>query len=273
MGQRHAAAIVTASVAFVFAVDACGVLGTSDSSALTCSDDPTHGSNQWIDNTKGKGAKEVFRDQKVSELADAAKKSDTARMRTLLRSGVNPNSQGGGGVTLLDWALRRQSRSAFDLLLGAGANPAVVDSSGDNVVRWAAMAGDTTYLALLLAHHVDPNVGTNRDGSPALVDALIAGCDRQVRMLVGAKGIDLNRADIVGNNALITAALINDFRHVLDLLKAGADPLARNKRGATFQLYLGMTPEKVLSKDAKDGLTAIRAWLTAHDVAIEQRPS
>lgn len=274
MSNRRSAAIIAVTLAFIFTANACGLLGASDAtSALTCSDDPTHGPNHWIDDTEGKSAREVFRDPRAIELADAARKSDTARMRTLLRGGANLNSQGARGVTQLDWAIRRQSRAAFDFLLGAGANPAVLDSNGDNVVRWASRADDTTYLAILLAHHVDPNVGTTSDGSPPLVEALMAGCDRQMRMLIAAKGIDLNHANIVGDNALITAAMTNDFRNVLALLKDGADPLARNKQGVTFQRYLGTTPENVLSKDGKDELAAIRAWLTAHGVAIEKRSS
>lgn len=271
--NRRSAAIMAVTLALVLTANACGLLGASEAtSGLTCSDDPTHGPNHWIDKTEGKSAKEVFVDPKASELADAARKSDTARMRTLLRGGANPNSQGARGVTQLDWAIRRQSRPAFDFLLGAGANPAALDSNGDNVVRWASRADDTTYLAILLAHHVDPNVETASDSSPPLVEALMAACDRQMRMLIGAKGIDLNRANIVGDNVLITAAMINDFQNVLMLLKAGADPLHRNKRGETFQRYLGMTPEKVMSKEGKDRLAEIRAWLTAHGVAIEKPP-
>jgi ankyrin repeat protein len=274
LSRGRASAIVFASMALVFATDACGVLSASDAtSGLTCSDDPTHGPNRWIDQTEGKSAKEVFSDPKASELADAARKSDTARMRTLLRGGANPNSQGARGITQLDWAIRRQSRAAFDFLLGAGANPALMDSYGDNVVRWASRADDTTYLAILLAHHVDPNIATDSSGSPPITQALMANCDRQMRMLMRAKGIDLNRADVVGDNVLITAAMTNDFKNVLVLLKAGADPLARNKRGDSFQLYLGMTPVKVMSQEGKNRLAEIRAWLTAHGVAIEKGSS
>jgi len=257
-------------MALIVTANACGVLGASDAtSGLTCSDDPTHGPNNWIDKTEGKSAKEVFSDPKASELADAARKSDTARMRTLVRDGANLNSQGARGVTQLDWAIRRQSRAAFDFLLGAGANPAVFDSNGDNVVRWASRADDTTYLAILLAHHVDPNTATQNDSSVPITEALMAGCDRQMRMLMRAKGIDLNRANVVGDNVLFTAAQTNDFKNVLLLLKAGADPRARNKRGETFQRYLGVTPKKVMSQEGKNRLAEIRAWLTAHGVPIE----
>jgi ankyrin repeat protein len=258
-------------MAFVFAMEGCGVLGASESaSGLTCSDDPTHGPNNWIDKTEKMSAKDVFSDPKASDLADAAKKGDTARMRTLVRAGANVNSQGMRGLTQLDWAIRRQSRAAFDFLLGAGANPALMDTYGDNVVRWASRADDTTYLAILLAHHVDPNIATDSSGSPPITQALMADCDRQMRMLMRAKGIDLNHADIVGDVVLITAASTNDFKNVLLLLKAGADPLARNKRGDSFQRYLGITPKNVMSQAGKNGLAEIRAWLTAHNVPIEE---
>ena len=273
--------LVAPAALIALGLAACGGNGASDangfaqsrSSASTCSDDPSHGAIEWIDYTKGKSAKELFRDPKVAALAVAAKRGDTTRMRALMNDGVDLNIQGVHGLTLLDWALRRGSRSAFDVLLAAGANSTAADSDGKTVVHDAAIADDTTYLAALLAHQADPNVGARDDGSTPLMAALMASCDRQFRMLVATKGVDLNRVDALGQTALLTAAQINAFARVLDLLEAGADPLARGRNGATFQKYLNMTPEHILSKESLERLTAIRAWLSEHQVPIEPRTS
>ncbi len=265
----------TLSVLCVVALGACGITGGASSQRGTssCSDDPLV-ENHWIDRTEGKSARDVFADPKAAALADAAKQGDTTRMRAIVRSGANVNAQGADGLTLLDWSIRRDNTTAFDFLLGAGTSPTIADKYGDNVIRWAARDDDTTFLVILLRHHVDPNTATSSDGGPPLIDALMADCDKEVRMLVAAKGIDLDRPDsIARDNALIAAAMINDFRRVLYLLKAGANPLYRNKRGDTFQTYLGMTPANVISKAGKDELAGIRAWLTEHHVPVEKGSS
>ncbi|MGH7647240.1 MAG: ankyrin repeat domain-containing protein [Gemmatimonadaceae bacterium] len=250
---------------------ACSALAHADRTGprLTCSDDPSESPNAWIDPTKGKSASDVFPDPKAAALAKAVAKGDTTQMLALLRGGANPNATGMGGSTLLEWALRRDSRRGFDILLDAGAKPTIFDNDDDNAVRLAAIANDSAYLALLLAHHLDPNVATRSDSTPPLSAALLPRCDKQIRMLLAAKGIDLERADIVGDTPLIVATTYNDFHHVLFLLEAGANPRAHDTHGHTFQVFLNMTPVGVRSKETKASIAEIDAWLTAHHVALE----
>ena len=66
--------------------------------------------------------------------------------------------------------------------------------------------------------------------------------------------------------------MTNKFDEQLDLLKAGADPLARNNTGNTFQRYLNMTPERGLSAQGKAEIATIHGWLNDHHVPIEARP-
>ncbi|HEY7896000.1 MAG TPA: ankyrin repeat domain-containing protein [Gemmatimonadaceae bacterium] len=56
-------------------------------------------------------------------------------MRAIVRGGANVNAQCADGLTLLDWAIRRDNTTAFDFLLGAGASPTIFDKYGDNVIR------------------------------------------------------------------------------------------------------------------------------------------
>jgi hypothetical protein len=268
---RHAP-IVLASIAALIGISACGAVGRSGVTGrgLTCTDDPSEPPNAWIDPTSGKSASEVFPDSKAAALADAVRKSDSTKIRELLRDGANPNATGMRGYTLLSWALRRDSRIGFDMLLSAGANPRIFDADDDNVVREAAIANDSSYLAMLLAHHMDPNVPTRGDSEPPISAALLPRCDRQIRMLIAAKGVDLNRPNRVRDTPLIVAASYNDFRHILVLLNAGADPRARNKLGSTFQKFMNMSPVASRSKEAKASIAEIDAWLTAHGVPLEK---
>jgi hypothetical protein len=97
-----------------------------------------------------------------------------------------------------------------------------------------------------------------------------------MRALIAA-GANLEVAESNGDTALIIAAESNSFDQVIELLHAGANPLAGHKiRGrpdTTFQGFLNMTPENVMSAEGKRKKAEIRAWLVAHNVAVEQAPS
>jgi uncharacterized protein len=69
--------------------------------------------------------------------------------------------------------------------------------------------------------------------------------------------------DRVADTPLHVAAKINAFARVLDLLEAGADPRATNKRGTTFLTYLDMTPTDILHDEARQR-EAIHAWVREH---------
>jgi uncharacterized protein len=239
------------------------------STSQSCSTDPDHGPNGWIDPTNGRRAAEVFPDSKAATLADAVKRDDIEKIKRLLDEGSDASASGEGGVTILDWALRREKADAFNVLLQSGADPTKPGLQGRSTIHDAAIADDSAYLSMLVARHADINVKT-QDGETPLVLALMSGCDKQFHMLIAA-GADVNLANSVGNTALHTAAMTNKFNDQLDLLKAGADPLARNNTGNTFQRYLHMTPESVLSVQAKAQIASIHQWLNDHHIPIEAR--
>jgi hypothetical protein len=124
----------------------------------------------------------------------------------------------------------------------------------------AALANDPAYMEVLLAYGADPNLPNTVTGHTPLMSALMGSRDSQFSALL-AGGANPNLADHFGNTSLHQAAKINDFRHVLDLLEAGADPAARNRRGGTFQAYLYGTPERILSADGRRGREAIAEGL------------
>lgn len=242
----------------------------SITASQSCSTDPDRGPNGWIDPTESKRGAEVFNDPNAATLADAVKRNDIVQVKTLLREGSNPNATGEGGVTILDWALRRERTEAFDALLQAGADPTKKGLQTRSAVHDAAIADDTTFLKMLVARHADINVKT-ADGETPLDLAIMARCDKQFHLLIAA-GADLHLSDTVGNTALHRAAMIDDLKSELDLLKAGADPLARNGRGDTFQRFLNMMPQGNLTNQARIEIANIHSWLIEHNVPIEERP-
>jgi uncharacterized protein len=217
-------------------------------------------------------AKQIFPEPKAAALAEAAAAGDRALIRKLVEAGADPNARGDKGVYMVQWALLNKSKAGVDALLEAGADPARADNEGKTVVHYAALANDPAYLDILLAHHADPNTRNAVDSTTPIMSALMGSRDVQFHKLLAA-GADPNRADRFGNTALHVAARINAGQRVLELLQAGADPLARNRQGVTFQRYFTMTPASVASEDFLRQRRAVDEWLRRHNVPVEEPSS
>lgn len=210
----------------------------------------------------------IFSNAAVADLAQAAADGDTSRIRQLTAQGVNVDTHGDNDVTPLAWAMLNKNPKGFEALLDAGADPAEPAVNGDPVILMAAMANDPAYIKILLAHHVDPSKPRGRSARTPLIAAVLNGnTDAPFKMLLAA-GADPNQTDRTGDTALHVAATTGKYPQVLALLEAGANPRAMNAQHKTFQAYLHMTPEHLLTPAAKQQLEAIDAWLRAHGVPI-----
>jgi uncharacterized protein len=217
--------------------------------------------------TRAVTAREVFAEPRVAELAQAIADGDAARARSLA-TGVDLSTRGDKHVTLLQWALLNRSLAGMKVLLDAGADPAQAGMDGDTIVHMAAMANDASYLAELLSHGVNPNVLNSESGASPLRSALMGERDVQFHALLAA-GADPDLADRLGNTPLHVAGQINEPARALDLLNAGADPMARNAQGVTFQRYLFMTRAALLNAETRRSREAVEAWLTSHNIPLE----
>lgn len=213
----------------------------------------------------------VFADGGAAQLAEAAAAGDAARVSALVKAGANPSAIGDKETSLLQWAMLNKSKAGVDALISAGADVGHADDNGDTIMHYASKAADPGYLDLLLAHKVDPNMANTVTGATPLMSALMGERHVQFQKLLAA-GANPNIADRMGNTSLHVAAKINEYQHTLDLLKAGADPMIRNKQGATFQRYLYMTPTELLTEDARHQLEAVMTWLRDHNMPIEGAP-
>lgn len=174
------------------------------------------------------------------------------------------------GRVLLYQAIRnRQSLRRFEELLAGGADPLQADGDGDTAVHYAAAAREPGYLRMLLAHGVRPDTPNKITGRTPLVSAMMNERDRQFDMLLAANA-DPGHLDHMGNTPLHIAAQINDPGRVLALLKAGAPPHARNRQGQTFQRYLFMISDRLLSGEARQARHDVAAWLQSNGIALER---
>jgi len=213
---------------------------------------------------------QVFVDANAAQVADAISANDAASVRRLLEAGANSNAVGEKGTSLLRWAIVKNSSASFEALLSGGADPAWSDVSGATVVHEAARNEDTTYLKMLLAHRIRPDIANPISGETPLMVAISNHVEVEFQALLAA-GANPNLADRMGNTPLHVAGEVNASSLALELLQAGADPRAVNRQGVTFVRYLDMTPDNVLTDDARSQREAVHTWLSVHQVAAEGR--
>jgi ankyrin repeat protein len=178
---------------------------------------------------------------------------------------ADPNAVDERGTPLLQQAMLRQRRTEFRRLLKAGADPTRGNRDGQTALHLAAMARTPGWMEALLEHGVSVDVPNTRTGATPLYDALRAASDDNIDFLLRA-GASLEVKDIEGVTPLHMAARVKNASAVLKFLEAGADPLAKDRLGATFQDYLYKGDPALLHGGARRTYAKIAEWLHEHDI-------
>jgi ankyrin repeat protein len=202
---------------------------------------------------EGIRAKRYFMDEQLADLAAAAAAGRTAKMQKLLDQGVDINARGEGGMTVLCWALLRNSKPGFLFLLEHGANPNVEGDGpnlmgvpGFSVMTYAAMNEDIWWLQTVLQHGGNPNFVSSVERATPIFPAINAGLPvspriEHVRLLIKA-GANLEARNYSGDTPALYAAYTHDYQVVYELLKAGADPKSRDEVGMTIASLIQRYP-------------------------------
>jgi ankyrin repeat protein len=171
----------------------------------------------------------------------AAAKGDVAEIERLVAAGERINIQDSNSRTPLHVAAYRKHHAAARALLRLGANANALDAQRYDILTIAAVHNDIDMLNIALEGGANPrNVTTYTDGT-ALSAAAHLGHVEVVRILIAHKA-PLDHVNGRGWTALHEAVVLgnggpNHVATVEALVKAGADPDIKDRRGATPLIY------------------------------------
>lgn len=166
-------------------------------------------------------------------LVQAIRDGDLGKAREIVKSGAKLNIQDQCGAIPLHETIR-WSYTDFALeLLSAGADPKFPDGGAEALIGTAFMC-NPKLASKLLKHGIPVNAAT-KTGETALMEAPSQRCEGAMVQLLLDAGANPNAKTKNGLNPLLAAAMTGDAIGAEKLLKAGADPKARDDRGHTAE--------------------------------------
>lgn len=207
-------------------------------------------------------------------LIDATMGGDVAKVKTLLRSGANPNISNASGVTPLMFAAMQPSRNGqratcnlglVSLLLQQGANVKAAAKNGFTALIGAATTPNLECVQTLLKAGSDVKAKTSQ-GHTALLEAAMHGEVKIVVSLIQA-GAELDGTDQNGRTALLNAvsnsvpgsSSMSPFETIaIVLLQAGANPNISDRNG-----------QSPLTLAAANGATVVVYPLLEHHANVD----
>lgn len=137
------------------------------------------------------------------------------------------------------------------------------------MLHTAAMPRDLRFQSTLLETGVDPDLPHAVTQQAPLMQATGLRSDDNFHLLLDA-GANVRPADRNRTTALHLAAMVNAGGQVLTLLEQGADPLAEDRVGATFQNYFWTTDADIMHDQAVRERRKVADWLTARDIPVHE---
>jgi ankyrin repeat protein len=210
-------------------------------------------------------------------LIEAAKRSDVAAVRTLVKQGMDVNARAGDGATALHWAAYRDQAELVQLLIRSKAAVNATNDLGVTPLWVATSSRGTATVEALLSAGAKPNLVPPTGESPLMIAARTGNLEA-IKLLV-AHGADLNAKEAArGQDALMWAISDHQPQAARLLIEAGADLGARtaaakhfvqlccseyngDTRGTAWVDYGGFTPLLFAAREGE--LESARYLLTA----------
>jgi len=169
-------------------------------------------------------------------LVEAARNGNVNAVRSLLKSGADPNQTAPDGSTAVHWAVHGDNLAMLNALLGAGAKPDSVTRYKIAPLTLAAQNGNAALVERLLAAGANPDTASE-EGQTALMTAARNGSVAAVRALL-KRGAQVGLAESFrGQTALMFAAGEGNTDAAKLLLEFGAKRDERSKGGYTPLLF------------------------------------
>ena len=184
-----------------------------------------------------------------SDLYNAIRSNDLARLRSLVHDAAEVNTKDGRGETPLMYAAAAGSLDAMKFLIAKGADVNAQNEFGSTALIWSAT--DLGKVRLLLDRGANVNAVSKR-GRTALFLAAMSDRSAEIVRLLLAKGADPKITDSFKNTTLIAAAAGNDNETIRMIINAGVDVNAAN--------VIGMTP-LIASAGNNGNVTAVKMLL------------
>jgi len=159
-----------------------------------------------------------------SPVADAVMRGDSARVRVLIKQGLDVNAAQADGMTALHWAAQRGDAGGAQMLMYAGARVDAVTRNGNYTpLHLAARNGRAAAVKALLAAGADVNALTTTGAVSALHFAASNGDALTVTALLDKGALVDTREGAWGQTSLMWAASANRLAALDILIKRGAN--------------------------------------------------
>jgi ankyrin repeat protein len=168
----------------------------------------------------------------VSDVADAAMRTDLSAVRTLVQQKADVNALQRDGASALHWAARWDDVPMADLLIRAGANVSATNRFGVTPLSLACMNGNAAMIERLLQAGSDANKPLSELGETPLMMAARTGNLEAVKTLLRHKALVNAKETSRGHTALMWAATEGHTDVVKELAANGADVNARSNAEA-----------------------------------------
>jgi len=172
----------------------------------------------------------------TDSLIEAAKRGDSAALRSFIENKANVMQAAPDGTTALHWAAHWDDVESAGLLIRSGANVKAANRYGVTPLTLACTNGNAAMIDLLLKAGADPNTATP-EGETVVMTASKTGKLDAIKLLLTA-GADVNRKEAFrGQTALMWAAAEGNLDVVERLIEQGADKKAHSSTGFTAFLF------------------------------------
>lgn len=138
-------------------------------------------------------------------IVDASDKGDFTEVKRLLKTGLNPDSEGDFGVTALMRAAFRGHTEIAEFLIKSGAYVNSSDIGGDTPLHMAARSGNPEMVKLLLHYDASVNSTDNQKWTPLM--RAIMSKNAEVTSILVNNDADLNIKNNIGNSSIVQAAI------------------------------------------------------------------